>query len=59
MKNWYVWWCAILVVSFTVCNYCGLGFTSTETLPKAPSVKTIRNNPAAFRSFTSSGFTGK
>lgn len=59
MKKFFTIWCAGLLLSFIGCNYFGIYFTSTETVPKAPSVKTIRNNPAAFRSFSSHGFTGK
>ncbi|MBQ7568298.1 hypothetical protein IJT17_05775 [bacterium] len=59
MKYLYYIWCAVMLVSLVGCNLFGIYPTSTDTIPKAPSVKTIRNNPAAFRSFTSSGFTGK
>ena len=60
MSKIYVIYCAILLALFCACGYCGYyPFASYDTMTGALAVKSIRNNPAAFRSFTSSGFTGK
>ena len=59
MKTAYTIFCVGLLATFLGCNYFGYYPSDSEKIPKAPSVKTIRNNPAAYRSFSSHGFTGK
>lgn len=59
MNKFFTIWCIFISLLFGYCSWFGVYPSSKETMEGAPSVKTMRNNPSAYRSFSSHGFTGK